>query len=199
MGSDELKIMDLGSQRWLQFQIDCFCEFQKRTWSMGLSRILMDLCEYNYQLHSILGVQFKLCNNAKFIWGKLEFIWQTNGLIYGFQSVVSIPDGFWQWMARAWGWVQACGRVNDSKCYWAPRWELLPWWTIVQVPASIIVISINPKIGITECLKVLGHDLGQHLLAEEHVHQGLERRLQRGGRQQGGEVDGGEGGQCDQV
>ena len=67
------------------------------------------------------------------------------------------------------------------------------------MPASIIVISINPKIGITECLKVLGHDLGQHLLAEEHVHQGLERRLQCGGRQQGGEVDGGEGGQCDQV
>ena len=46
-------------------------------------------------------------------------------------------------------------------------------------------------IGITEHFKVLGHEPGQHLLAERHIRQGLEGRLQCGRCQQGGEVDGG--------
>ena len=54
-------------------------------------------------------------------------------------------------------------------------------------------------IRITERFKVLGHDPGQHLLDERHVRQGLEGRLQRGRRQQGGEADGGAGGLCHQV
>ena len=54
-------------------------------------------------------------------------------------------------------------------------------------------------IGITERFKVLGHDPGQHLLVERHIRQGLERRLQCGRCQQGGEADGGAGGQGYQV
>ena len=54
-------------------------------------------------------------------------------------------------------------------------------------------------IGITELFKVLGHHPGQHLLAERHIRQGLEGRLQCGRCQQGGEVDGGACGQGYQV
>ena len=54
-------------------------------------------------------------------------------------------------------------------------------------------------IGITERFKVLGHEPGQHLLAERHIRQGLEGRLQCGRCQQGGEVDGGACGQGYQV
>ena len=54
-------------------------------------------------------------------------------------------------------------------------------------------------IGITEHFKVLGHEPGQHLLAERHIRQGLEGRLQCGRCQQGGEVDGGACGQGYQV
>ena len=54
-------------------------------------------------------------------------------------------------------------------------------------------------IGITERFKVLGHEPGRHLLAERHIRQGLEGRLQCGRCQQGGEADGGACGQGYQV
>ena len=60
--------------------------------------------------------------------------------------------------------------------------------------AAKSIFSRILTIGITERFKVLGHDPGEHLLAEGHVCQGLEGWLQCGGRQQGGRADGSEGG-----
>ena len=143
----------------------------------------MDSCEYCYLLHSIQTMQ------------------TLSGIHVDTDGSIRIP--IFRFNCR---WILTVSGASggSSSSSWTRPWSQV-WLNSSTTVSSLmnpcsgaITISIL-TIGITERFKVLGHEPGQHLLAERHIRQGLEGRLQCGRCQQGGEVDGGACGQGYQV